>query len=49
MRYVLGTASSFQWLKFKVCGDEKQETGLGKEAGSGLEVGLAKEVCPDDN
>lgn len=48
-RCVLGTASPFLWLEFKVCGNERQEMGLRKGAGSGHEVGLAKELCPDDN
>lgn len=49
MRHVLGTASPFLWLKFKVCGNEGQGMGLGKQVPSRCEVGLAKELCPDDS
>lgn len=48
-RHVLGTTSPFLLLEFKVCGDEGQTVGLRKEAGSGREIGLAKEPCTDDS
>lgn len=44
VRHVPGTASPFLLLEFKVCGD----VGLRKEAGSGREIGLAKEPCTND-